>query len=193
MIAYTELVAAYGYQAVGVKEVVARSGMSRSALYDCFEHIDACADAAYDRFISVLVTEMTARLTHTAVSRDIPLVLRAYLETLQRDLVVARAFQLEFDAAGPSARRRRRAAMEFIATFLRDEHRKLAVDDADLDPDLPFEVFLAAVYAVRQLSSDALDTHAEPALPDLEPLLSGWLARSLLRPGSRRAPGTSTT
>lgn len=180
MIAYTELVAARGVHAVGVGDVVGRSGMSRSAFYDCYGDLAACADAAYQRFIEVLVTEMTARLAAADVSTDLPVVLGAYLGALQRDLVVARAFQLEFDAAGPVARERRRTALTAIATVLRAEHLKLAADDDSLDPDLGLEVFLGAVYAVRQLASDRLDTD-DPDLLGLEPKLSGWLTRSLRR------------
>lgn len=181
MIAYTELVAARGYHDTGIGDVVKRSGMSRSAFYDCFDGLDACADAAYQRFIEVLVREMTERLTASSVSHDLPIVIAAYLGALQRDLVVARCFQLEFDAAGPTARARRRAALELIATVLRQEHLTLAAHDDSLDPGLSHEAFLGAVYAVRQLASDWLDTQTEPQLTDLADLLSGWLARSLRR------------
>ena len=179
MIAYTELVAANGFHATGIGDVVKRSGMSRTAFYDCFDGLDACADAAYQRFIQVLVTEMTSRLAE--VGNDLPAVIGAYLHALQRDLVVARCFQLEFDAAGRAARERRRTALSFIAQVLLDEHRRMAAVDATLDPDLTLDVFLGAVYAVRQLASDRLDTETEPDLPALEPLLSGWLTRSLCR------------
>ncbi|MFT3716441.1 MAG: TetR/AcrR family transcriptional regulator [Gordonia sp. (in: high G+C Gram-positive bacteria)] len=179
MIAYTELVAAHGFHATGIGDVVKRSGMSRTAFYDCFDGLDACADAACQRFIQVLVTEMTAHLAD--VGNDLPAVIGAYLGALQRDLVVARCFQLEFDAAGPVARERRRTALTLIARLLLDEHRRMAADDPALDPDLDLEVFLGAVYAVRQLASDRLDTEPAPDLPSLEPQLSGWLTRSLRR------------
>ena len=181
MIAYTELVAAHGYHDVGVRDLVARSTMSRSAFYDCFENLDLCADAAYQRFITVLLTEMTSQLTRTAVSHDIPVLIGAYLGTLQRDLVVARAFQLEFDAAGRTARRRRRDALRLMAEFLRAEHNKLAADDPTLDPDLNLEVFLGAIYAIRQLTSDLLDTEDEHDLSVLLPRVSEWLTNGLRR------------
>ncbi|MDR2281048.1 MAG: TetR/AcrR family transcriptional regulator [Gordonia sp. (in: high G+C Gram-positive bacteria)] len=181
MIAYTELVAAHGYHAVGVRDVVARSSMSRTAFYECFDNLDACADAAYQRFITVLVSTMTERLRATDVSHEVPTVILSYLEALQFDLVVARTFQLEFDAAGPASRRRRRDALGFIATVLRDEHRRLAKLDPSLDPDLPTSVFLAMVYALRQLASDALDDADVTDLRHLEAPLSAWLTRSLRR------------
>lgn len=201
MIAFTELVAARGFHDVGVAEIVARSGVSRTAFYRCFENRDACADAAYARFIEVLVQQMTTRITRTRVSRDIPLIVRAYLDCLSADLVTARTFQLEFDARGATARRRRREALTFVADALRAEHTALAKTDPTLDPDLAPEVFLAAVYAVRQVASDWLDAdrfdpdgfdadrfdpdqfdadgHVD--LAELEPLLSGWLTRGLQR------------
>lgn len=60
MTAFTELVAERGLAAVTVTDVVARAAVSRAAFYACFEDLADCADAAYERFISVLV----ARITH---------------------------------------------------------------------------------------------------------------------------------
>ncbi|GEE00976.1 hypothetical protein nbrc107696_14220 [Gordonia spumicola] len=188
MIAYTELVAADGYHSVGVRDVVARSSMSRTAFYDAFDNLDACADAAYQRFITVLVSTMIERLRATDVSHEVPTVILAYLEALQYDLVVARAFQLEFDAAGPASRSRRREALTFVATVLRDEHRRIAEQDDDLEPDLPTSVFLAVVYAVRQMASDALDGPGTPDLTAIEPPLSAWITQSLRRAQSYDAP-----
>ena len=57
--------------------------------------------------------------------------IRAYLETLQADPVVARAMQVEMDAAGKPARVRRRTALKLMADVLAARH---AEDDPE--PDL---------------------------------------------------------
>lgn len=46
--------------------------------------------------------------------------LGAYLGTLQADLVVARAYQVEIDALGAEARTRRRESLNLFAAFLQD-------------------------------------------------------------------------
>jgi AcrR family transcriptional regulator len=102
LITVTELLAAHGYRGFGPGEVASRAGVSLAAFYDCFENKEACVFAGYDRFIEVLLARMTAvdldgkgrpELVHALVG--------TYLETLQSDLVVARAYQVEIDALGP--------------------------------------------------------------------------------------------
>ncbi len=181
MIAFTELVAAHGYAATGVKEVVARSKVSRSSFYECFEDKEQCADAAYERFITVLTQKMIAHLAYGDIEADVTRILIGYLTTLQSDLVVARAFQGEMDAAGKIARDRRRAALHGLAAVLHAEHRRQCDTDATLDPDLPAEVFVASVYAARQLASDLLDTEVAPDLVAVVPRISGWLSAGLRR------------
>lgn len=181
MIAFTELIASHGYAAVGVKEIVDRSSVSRSAFYMCFDSKESCAEAAYARFISVLVSEMSASIVHQS-SEDVFAVLATYLATLGSDLVVARAFQVEMDAAGPRARERRRQALRGLAALLHAELGRQAQSDPDLDPDVSMEALVGAVYAVRQVASDLLDTEAEPDLEAVAPRLHRWLDNSLRKP-----------
>ena len=46
--------------------------------------------------------------------------LSAYIDTLQSDLVVARAYQVEIDALGPQARARRRDSLRLFANHIRE-------------------------------------------------------------------------
>jgi AcrR family transcriptional regulator len=105
MTTFTELVADRGLAAVSVTDVVAHAGVSRSAFYACFDDLAGCADAAYERFISVLLTRLAQAMDptdHWQVFVESPV--RAYLETLQSDPVVARAMQIEMDARQARAR-----------------------------------------------------------------------------------------
>ncbi|CCQ17348.1 Transcriptional regulator, TetR family [Rhodococcus sp. AW25M09] len=187
MISFTELVAANGYSDAGVREIVERSSVSRSAFYDCFDSKESCAEAAYGRFISVLVDRMMSHLVHRS-TQDVFRVLSTYFSALQSDLVVARAFQVEMDSAGSLTRVRRRTALRGVAELLHAELRRHAQDDPDLDPDLSIDALVGIVYAVRQLASDMLDTEVEPNLEAVVPRLAQWLDNSI----HRSRPGGDT-
>ena len=191
MAAMTELLAARGYLAVKIGEVAERAGVSRAAFYQCFSDKDACAFAAYDRFIEVLLGRLAAAgRGHTDWEAFLAALVEAYLGTLHEDLVVARAFQVEMDAAGAPARERRRAALVRFAEFIRTHRERLAADVGDAGPrSLPLSAYLGAVYAARQIASDAVDTQRSPDLLALAPELAGWIT-DLLRPTSGAAPLT---
>jgi AcrR family transcriptional regulator len=179
LIAMTELIAACGYDAVRIGDVTERAAVSRAAFYESFPDKSACAAAAYDRFIEVLLTSVARSLR-----RDQPLVefvegaLRGYLEPLQDDPVVGRAFQVEIDAMGPLARQRRRESLRRFADALAHHHGRLARAGQAGTP-LALNAYLGAVYAVRQLASDALEREEHPDLLGLVPDLTGWLLKLL--------------
>jgi AcrR family transcriptional regulator len=174
--AVTELLAAHGYRGFGVGEIASRAGVSLEAFYKCFESKEDCVFAGYERFIGVLLQRMVAvdapeedRVAATAA------LLGAYLDTLQQDLVVARAYQVEIDALGPPARARRRDALNLFATYIRDRLAR-STDDGRPPPELPWTAYIGVVYAARQLASDALDTAAEPDLAALGADLEVWVS-----------------
>jgi AcrR family transcriptional regulator len=181
MASLAELMAAHGYRAVKVGEVAERAGVSRAAFYDCFADKEACAFAAYDRFIEALLGRLAATEHSDRWEVFIASLLESYLGTLQKDPVVARAFQLEMDALGSEARRRRRESLVRFAEFLRAERERTDAADARRRP-LPFSAYLGVVYAARQIACDALDADADPDLLALVPELAGWMG-DLLEPG----------
>lgn len=185
MIATTELMADRGYQKIGIREIAARAGVSSAAFYDCFTDKEACVFAAYDRFISVLLERLGEAVQPDQQWEAFVLALvEAYLATLQQDLVVGRAFQVEMDALGPDARKRRRQALVGLAEFLRTERERLWA--AERAP-VPLTAYIGAIYAVRQIASDALDQEAHPDLLALAPELTSWITEML-----RGAPRQST-
>jgi AcrR family transcriptional regulator len=183
MASMTELMAARGYREVKVGEVAARAGVSRAAFYDCYSDKEACAFAAYDRFIEVLLGRLSSTEQPELWDGYMTKLLDAYLGTLQQDLVVARAFQVEMDAVGREARERRRVALVRFAEFLRGERERLAISDPRLAP-LPRSAYLGVVYAARQIASDALDAEPHPDLLSLVPELADWMSQ-LLGPSER--------
>jgi AcrR family transcriptional regulator len=174
--AVTELLAARGYRGFGVGDIANRAGVSLGTFYGCFESKDASVFAGYDRFIEVLLRRMIA----VDVPDDdrpalVASLIGAYLETLQADLVVARAYQVEIDALGPPARARRREALTLFASYIRDRVAQ-GSPDGRAPAELPWTAYIGVVYAARQLASDVLDTAAEPDLPGLRRDLQGWLS-----------------
>ena len=168
--ATTELLAAHGYRGFGAGEIAKRAGVSLAAFYENFENKDAALFAGYDRFIEVLLKRMTdIDLEDREVVDQVQALLGAYLDTLQSDLVVARAYQVEIDALGPRAREQRREALHLFANFIRQVTLANGIE-------LPPTAYIGIVYAARQLASDALDAEPEPDLRALGADLQLWLA-----------------
>lgn len=175
MIAATELLAAGGYRSFGIREICAQAGVSRSAFYACFNDKDECIFAAYDRFIEVLITELATRSEGPSTWEELlTSFISAYLDTLEKDFVVARAFQVEMDTLGRPARDRRHAALSGIAAFLRSRRVARRPDGVD---DMPLSAYVGVVYAVRQLACDELDRSDRPDLHGLVPELQSWVVR----------------
>lgn len=185
MIAVTEQMAALGYRAVGVREIASHARISRAAFYECFADKDACVFAAYDRFIAVLIDRLIGSVeTVTTWDATVAAVVDAYLGTLASDLVAARAFQVEMDALGRPARVKRQEALGALALLLKTR-RDETWPGAE---DLPISAYVGAVYAVRQLSSDLIDSEARPDLLALGREARGWLARLLAEPTTSTTP-----
>jgi AcrR family transcriptional regulator len=173
LIAVTELLAAHGDRGFGPGEIASRAGVSLAAFYACFENKGACIFAGYDRFIEVLLTQMAA-IEETGKDRAtlVNEIVGTYLGTLESDLVVARAYQVEIDALGPPARERRRNALNLFAAYFRELSDRVSSDGRSL----PLTAFIGAVYAARQLASDALDAEADPDLAALGEDLQLWMS-----------------
>ena len=186
MAAFTELVADQGLSSVTIADVVGHAGVSRAAFYGSFDGLPACADAAYERFISVLLTRLGGAMNPTDDwYAFIQSAVSAYLEALQADPVVARAMQIEMDAAGPSARVRRRHALRQIADLIGVRYAQFRHEDSSIGP-LPPEAHLGLVYAVRQLACDALEDDDPDLMPLAEPAIR-WAAAAVLGAASAEA------
>lgn len=190
MIAYTELVAARGYSRLRVIDIANHAGTSKSAFYKSFRSMEECGHAAYDRFVEVLLAGIAQSLGSTDIKDGVLAILHAYLATLQRDIVVARAFQLELHNDTPDGRRQRREALTRFAEVVRAEHRAITDRESAENAELPFEAYLGIVYAVRQLASDTLDSaDSDPDLIGLIPRLQRWITSSLRSPIAAQGGG----
>ena len=176
LVAMTELLAARGYRGFGAGDVAKRAGVSLAAFYDCFENKDACVFAGYDRFTEVLLARLAeVNLSGLDQPELVRAVLGAYLDTLQSDLVVARAYQVEIDALGPPARKRRRNALNVFADYIRELTARLSPGGKP-PAELTRSAYIGVAYVARQLASDALDAEARPDLGALGDDLQTWLS-----------------
>jgi AcrR family transcriptional regulator len=180
MAAFCEVVAEQGLSGLTVSDLVSHAGVSRTAFYDCFDDVESCADAAYERFIAVLVERLFFALDPELSWEDyVETGIRAYLETLQADPVVARALQIEMDAAGKTARTRRRVALHQMAEVIDSRYTALMEEDPSFVP-VSIEGHLALIYGMRQLACDALDTEEDPDLTRLVEPTKRWILATVL-------------
>jgi AcrR family transcriptional regulator len=175
MVAFTELVAARGYAAVTVAEVVARAGVSRAPFYECFDGKEGCAIACYRRYTDVLLARQAASLAANEEPRRwIVSILEAYLGALQADLVAARAFHIELDAAGAPLRRLRRETLSRFADAIYERYEAFRASGGRIGY-LPRSAHLAGVYAIRQLACDALEDSDSPDLNEIVAETMRWI------------------
>ena len=172
----TELMAAHGGSGIGSNEIARHAGVSLAAFYECFTDKEACALAGYDRFIEVLFHAMNAVDVGDKTRSELVCgLIRAYLETLQSDLVVARAYQVEIDSLGAAVRKRRRDSLLLFA------HHLWGVSSEDSTAgrgpeELPWSAYIGVIYTTRQLASDALETEEVPDLMALSDELAVWVS-----------------
>lgn len=165
MIAATELVAKNGYTTIGVREICAHARASRSAFYSVFANKNECVFSAYTRCIEVLQRRLAAAVSAETLNGTVRSLIETYLQILDLDPVVARAFQVEMDYAGREGRARRREGMSSIARVLKVE-RDRAWPGSETIPDT---TYLAVAYGVRQLTADRLDDADARPLIELAP------------------------
>jgi len=176
MIAFTELLADRGYTGVRIGDIAKRAGVSNDAFYDLFANKEDCARVSYERFIGVILRKAYgAGLTTSKTWREfIEATVDGYFGTLEADPVAARAFQLELDAIGATARQGRRSALSRFAEVRVQAQEELRKTDPLLKKQ-PFSVHLASVYGVRQLACDALEISSEPDFHELTRELVDWI------------------
>ena len=115
LLAVAEAMAADGYAATSVAEVIRRAGVSRETFYQQFSSKLDCFLAAFDAAGELLVLEMEQQLGGGGEPLDqLDRALRAYLDTIAEHPEFARLFLVESVAAGPEAIERRAAVQRRI-------------------------------------------------------------------------------
>jgi AcrR family transcriptional regulator len=177
--AMAEAVAAKGYGATTVADVVAAAGVSRKTFYEHFDDREACFLAAYDAAVDFVLVALGERMAAgdpgTADWRErVRAAVRAYLEVLAAEPAFARTFLVEVHAAGPRARARRGEVHARFVQFLRAQAEIARQDHRRLPdtPDTPDAVFLAIVGGVEAVVSAWVSDGRTTDLRELEPALT---------------------
>ena len=107
--AVADCVAARGYAATSVADVIALAGVSRRTFYEHFEDKEACFLASYDTGAEAIFSAMVDAADGLEGWREIlDSVLTTWLEFLEADLAFTRAYMIEV----LGRRRRRPGALE---------------------------------------------------------------------------------
>src|SRR3954452_15214269 len=175
--AMAEVVAAKGYGAASIADVIARAGVSRKTVYVHFRDKLDCFLAAYEVGVEVLFEALrSAGEDESDVGAITRAPIRAYLRTLASEPAFARTFLIEVNAAGPQARERRREVHRRFAELARE-----LVAQLPGVPQAPAELHLAAVGATDELVSTWVLEGRTAELPELEDVLL-HIQLSLLSP-----------
>ena len=165
--AVAESVAAKGYSATSVADVIARAGVSRSTFYELYDGKESAFLDAYAGFELVhrqLLDSFQAGSTPTEMVRG---AVRAHLASLAAEPAFAWLFFVEAVAAGPRILTRRREATEsFLDVLTAMVELARAADPSVPAPDR--DLLLAFVGAARELIAAQLLNHDAVSLSELE-------------------------
>lgn len=183
--AMAELVAANGYAATSVADVLLASRVSRRSFYEHFSSKEDCFLRACEHGVAELFAHITTDIQpDSSIGTTVASGISAYLRSLQNSPAFAQIFLVEILGAGPSALERRSEVLRDIATIIRGLHR-----GARPTPDeLPEHRYFAATAAVNEIVADHVRRLGTEHLGDLEPVLLDVVQAMLTISGSTRAP-----
>ena len=166
--AIAQAVAQKGYAATTVGDVVSGAGVSRKTFYEHFDDKEECFLAAWEAGVEILFAAIaTSQAGARGPVERMRNGLRAYLDTLASEPAFARSFLIEVVAAGPRAEARRAEVHEAFASMLQKMHER-ARAEVDTLPDVPPELFRAAVGAINELVSAYVREGRTAAMAELE-------------------------
>ena len=169
--AVAHAVAAKGYAATTVGDVVAGAGVSRKTFYEHFRDKEECFLAAFDAGVEALLAAIVAaEPEQPGWEGMLRARVRAYLEALAARPEFARTFMLEVFVAGPRAIERRGEVLDRFAQLFRDLHAEARRAYPELPP-VPDPIFAAAVGGVNELVSAYVREGRTAELGELEPAL----------------------
>jgi AcrR family transcriptional regulator len=179
--AVAESVAAKGYAATSVADVIARAGVSRSTFYELY---DGKESAFLDAYSGIEIVQRQLLESFRAGETPLEMVrgaVRAHLAALAAEPAFAWMFFVEAVAAGPRILARRREATEAFLGVLTTMVELARQRDAAIPlPDRP--LLLAFVGAARELVATQLLSDSAQSLPGIEDSLVAVAQRLLLAP-----------
>jgi AcrR family transcriptional regulator len=181
--AATKVVAAKGYPAATVADIVREAGVSRGSFYEHFEGKEHCFRVGFE--LGYEVVQRAIDRAFEASEGDWVDRARAavgtYLRMLAEDPAFCRAYVLEPLAAGPAIGALWEAVLNgFAAMFQRG--LRSARYDREGWPQLPDENFLAMVGGFHALVARHIRCGKSSELPTLEPVLLHFILSVFLGP-----------
>ena len=161
-------VAERGYAATTITDVVRHARVSRRTFYEHFADKEACFLAAYDAVSDGVLAAIVAAATQAdGWEARILASVRAYLQALAAEPVVARVFIVEILTAGPAALARRREVLRRFASHIQSLVGDAIVHGAPAAP-LSDRAALALVGGIHELVLAALEEDRGAELPALD-------------------------
>lgn len=181
--AVTRAVAAKGYAAVTVGDVVGIAGVSRRTFYEQFTDKQDCFLAAYEAGTEALLGAIAGAVRELGEDppwrRILEVAVDTYLGTLADHPDFARTFLIDVLGAGPVAVERRRRVYERFV----EQYRHLAARTAEQEPELrpvPDLHLRALVGGISELVQQHILARGAANLRELGPVLVE-LATTLIR------------
>ena len=177
-------VAAKGYAATTVADIIARAGVSRSTFYELYESKEDAFLAAY-RGLDIVVTQLAASSSTAGTPGEmVRAAVRAHLANLAAEPEFTWMFFVEAMSAGPRITARRREATERFLDVLEGlVERARRLDSSVPAPDRV--LLLGFLGGYRELITAHLLDAGAASLPSLEPHLVRLADRLILAAPSR--------
>lgn len=167
--AAAQVVAANGFAATTVADIVARAGVSRRTFYEQFPDKETCFIAAYDVGVELVLGRLRDAIAadpEADWSARAGASISTFMNVLADEPAFAYALHVEMLSAGPAALRRRAEVYALFAQLWRQLHVRARREDRRLAA-LPDEGYLALVGGLDELIRERLRTRGAIALPQL--------------------------
>jgi AcrR family transcriptional regulator len=166
-------VAAKGYAATTVADVLARARVSRSAFYEQFRDKEDCFLACYESGTSLVLAAVTTAFDAGGAWRErMRGVFQGVLETFAQHPDLAKVCMVDALAAGPAANDRYRSAIAGLVLL----GEKDMVRRADVPP-VPRLVFLSLIGGISMILYEEILAGRTAELPELaDDLTRLWVA-----------------
>jgi AcrR family transcriptional regulator len=179
MAAMADSVAAKGYAATSVADVIGLAGVSRKTFYEHFSDKEDCFLAAYDHGAKATYEAMIAAAEGRRDWREIlDAVLTTWLEFLDADLAFTRAYMIEFWAAGDAARERWKLRRDRTGELLKTLHKLARKEDPSI-ARVSDTVVAAVVGGVNRVLISHVMSGSETPLTELKPELTRFIKLAL--------------
>jgi AcrR family transcriptional regulator len=183
--AIADAVAAEGYPATSVADVIVRAGVSRRTFYEHFADKEACFLAAYDSGAQAIYDAMVEAIHGLSRWEEIlASVLSTWLASLDADLAFTRAYMIEFWAAGDAARERWKERRDRTANLLKLLHEQIRAQDPAV-AEVSDTLVAAVVGGVNRVVVSHVLAGDDAPLATLAPELQRFVTMVLAAPAAR--------